>query len=86
MNMPFSLCGAYLAWKVVPETRTNEKLVVDVPGALLLLLTFFFFLLALESKIQNPKSCLAGVAGLEPAPKVLETSMLTIDTIPLNPK
>ena len=26
---------------------------------------------------------LAGVAGLEPAPKVLETSMLTIDTIPL---
>ena len=29
------------------------------------------------------KICLAGVAGLEPAPKVLETSMLTIDTIPL---
>ena len=27
---------------------------------------------------------MAGVAGLEPAPKVLETSMLTIDTIPLN--
>ncbi len=26
---------------------------------------------------------MAGVAGLEPAPKVLETSMLTIDTIPL---
>ena len=28
---------------------------------------------------------MAGVAGLEPAPKVLETSMLTIDTIPLCP-
>ena len=27
---------------------------------------------------------MAGVAGLEPAPKVLETSMLTIDTIPLS--
>ena len=27
---------------------------------------------------------MAGVAGLEPAPKVLETSMLTIDTIPLD--
>lgn len=26
---------------------------------------------------------MAGVAGFEPAPKVLETSMLTIDTIPL---
>ena len=26
---------------------------------------------------------LAGVPGLEPGPKVLETSMLTIDTIPL---
>jgi hypothetical protein len=26
---------------------------------------------------------LAGVSGLEPEPKVLETSMLTIDTIPL---
>ncbi len=27
---------------------------------------------------------MAGVPGLEPGPKVLETSMLTIDTIPLN--
>ncbi len=26
---------------------------------------------------------MAGVPGLEPGPKVLETSMLTIDTIPL---
>ena len=26
---------------------------------------------------------LAGVPGLEPGPKVLETSMLTVDTIPL---
>src|SRR5262245_37287873 len=29
------------------------------------------------------KNYLAGVPGLEPGPKVLETSMLTIDTIPL---
>ena len=26
---------------------------------------------------------MAGVPGLEPGPKVLETSMLTVDTIPL---
>src|SRR5690606_4600848 len=31
----------------------------------------------------SPKFYLAGVPGLEPGPKVLETSMLTIDTIPL---
>ena len=37
INMPFSLCGAYLAWKVVPETRMSEKAAVDIPGALLLL-------------------------------------------------
>ncbi len=29
---------------------------------------------------------MAGVSGLEPEPKVLETSMLTIDTIPLRLK
>ena len=33
INMPFSLFGAYLAWKVVPETRTKEKFSIDVPGA-----------------------------------------------------
>ena len=48
MNMPFSLCGAYLAWKVVPETRTNEKIAVDVPGALLLFLTNGLFIYAID--------------------------------------
>jgi hypothetical protein len=38
-----------------------------------LLLTLFYLL----------KFVMAGVPGLEPGPKVLETSMLTIDTIPL---
>lgn len=27
--------------------------------------------------------CMAGVAGFEPAPTVLETGMLAVDTIPL---
>ena len=48
MNMPFSICGAYLAWKVIPETRTNEKIAVDVPGALLLLLTNSLFIYAID--------------------------------------
>src|SRR5258708_20735700 len=39
INMPFSLWGAYLAWKVIPETRLPGKSAVDIPGALLLLVT-----------------------------------------------
>src|SRR5262245_47520716 len=39
INLPFSLYGAYLAWKVIPETRTKETTAIDIPGALLLLLT-----------------------------------------------
>ncbi|MET0502364.1 MAG: MFS transporter, partial [Candidatus Binatia bacterium] len=48
INMPFSLFGAYLAWKVIPETRTTEKIAVDVPGALLLLLTNALFIYAID--------------------------------------
>ena len=48
INMPFSLCGAYLAWKIIPETRTNEKIAVDVPGALLLFLTNGLFIYAID--------------------------------------
>ena len=48
MNMPFSLFGAYLAWKVVPETRTKEKTSVDIAGALLLLLTNGLFIYAVD--------------------------------------
>jgi EmrB/QacA subfamily drug resistance transporter len=48
MNMPFSLFGAYLAWKVVPETRTKEKTSIDIAGALLLLLTNSLFIYAVD--------------------------------------
>ena len=48
INMPFSIWGAYLAWKVVPESRTKEKFAVDIPGALLLLLTNGLFIYAID--------------------------------------
>lgn len=48
INMPFSICGALLAWRVVPETRMEEKTPVDIAGALLLLLTNGFFIYAID--------------------------------------
>ncbi len=48
INMPFSLYGAYLAWKVIPETRTKEQVAVDIPGAILLLLTNGLFIYAID--------------------------------------
>jgi MFS family permease len=46
--MPFSLCGAYLAWKIIPETRIDEKVAVDAAGALLLFLTNGLFIYAID--------------------------------------
>jgi EmrB/QacA subfamily drug resistance transporter len=48
INMPFSLWGAYLAWKVIPETRAREKFAVDLPGAFLLLMTNGLFIYAID--------------------------------------
>ena len=48
INMPFSLWGAYLAWRVVPETRLAGKASIDVPGAVLLLLTNGLFIYAID--------------------------------------
>lgn len=48
INMPFSLWGAYLAWKIVPETRSPGKFAIDLPGAFLLLLTNGFFIYAID--------------------------------------
>ena len=48
INLPFSLCGAYLAWKVVPETRSKEKTRIDIPGAILLLLSNALFIYAID--------------------------------------
>ncbi len=48
INLPFSLTGAYLAWKVVPETHTETNSPIDFTGALLLLLTNGFFIYAID--------------------------------------
>ena len=48
INMPFSLCGAYLAWKVVPETRSTERTGVDIRGAVLLLVSNALFIYAID--------------------------------------
>src|SRR6478735_716132 len=48
INMPFSLWGAYLAWKVIPKTRLPGKFAVDIPGALLLLVTNGLFIYAID--------------------------------------
>src|SRR2546423_1276527 len=48
INMPFSLWGAYLAWKVIPETRVGGKTAIDIPGALLLLVTNSLFIYAID--------------------------------------
>lgn len=48
LNMPFSLAGAYLSYKVVPETRLVGKNSVDVAGAALLLLTNGLFIFAID--------------------------------------
>lgn len=48
VNVPFSLAGAYLAWRVVPETRLEGKTSVDVTGAFLLLLTTALFIYGID--------------------------------------
>ena len=48
INMPFSLAGAYLAWKVIPETRLEGKTAIDIPGAVLLLVTNSLFIYAID--------------------------------------
>jgi len=52
INLPFSLAGAYLAWKVVPETRlasrADQKHSIDIAGAALLLLTNGLFIYAID--------------------------------------
>src|SRR6266850_1452907 len=48
INLPFGLWGAYLAWKVIPETRLATKTAIDIPGALLLLVTNSLFIYAID--------------------------------------
>lgn len=48
INVPFSLWGAYLAWKVIPETRTSKPFTIDYLGAALLLATNGLFIYAID--------------------------------------
>ncbi len=49
INVPIGLWGAYLAWKIMAETRADEKKVsIDFFGAFFLLLTNCFFIYAID--------------------------------------
>ena len=48
INLPFGLWGAYLAWKVIPETRLETKVAIDIPGAFLLLVANSLFIYAID--------------------------------------
>jgi EmrB/QacA subfamily drug resistance transporter len=49
LNLPIGIWGAYLAWKLLEETREEAKdISVDLPGALLLMATYSLFLYAMN--------------------------------------
>jgi EmrB/QacA subfamily drug resistance transporter len=48
INLPIALWGAYLAWKIIPETKAAGKVSVDIPGAILLLVTNGLFIYAID--------------------------------------
>jgi EmrB/QacA subfamily drug resistance transporter len=49
INLPIGIWGAYLAWKIMEETRESEgRATIDVLGAVLLLLTTSSFIYAID--------------------------------------
>lgn len=49
LNLPVGIWGAYLAWKLLEESREEtEKISVDFPGAILLMATFSLFIYAMN--------------------------------------
>src|SRR5215467_15905989 len=49
LNLPVGLWGAYLAWKLLEESRAEAKgISVDFPGAILLMLTCSLFIYAMN--------------------------------------
>src|SRR2546426_3292281 len=49
LNMPIGIWGAYLAWKLLEESKENANEVsVDFPGAILLILTNSLFIYAMN--------------------------------------
>jgi EmrB/QacA subfamily drug resistance transporter len=58
INLPFSIAGALLAWRIVPETRLqrttdSSRNPIDIAGAVLLLVTNGLFIYAID---QLPRS------------------------------
>jgi EmrB/QacA subfamily drug resistance transporter len=49
LNLPIGIWGAYLAWKLLEESREDVKEIsVDFPGAILLMATYSLFLYAMN--------------------------------------
>jgi EmrB/QacA subfamily drug resistance transporter len=49
LNLPVGIWGAYLAWKLLEESREDVKVTsVDFPGAILLMATYSLFLYAMN--------------------------------------
>jgi len=49
LNLPVGIWGAYLAWKLLEDTREDVKEIsVDLPGAMLLMATYSLFLYAMN--------------------------------------
>lgn len=48
LNLPLGLWGAYLAWKLLEESREAKPISVDFPGAILLMVTYTLFIYAMN--------------------------------------
>jgi len=49
LNLPVGVWGAYLAWRLLQESREEtEKISVDLPGATLLMVTYSLFIYAMN--------------------------------------
>jgi EmrB/QacA subfamily drug resistance transporter len=49
LNLPVGIWGAYLAWRLLKESREEtEKISVDFPGAILLMITYSLFIYAMS--------------------------------------
>jgi EmrB/QacA subfamily drug resistance transporter len=74
LNLPVGIWGAYLAWKLLEESREEtEKISVDFPGAMLLMITYSLFIYAMnqlphvgwrDPRVAGMLACSAAAAAL----------------------
>ncbi len=74
LNLPVGIWGAYLAWKLLEESREEtEKISVDFPGAMLLMITYSLFIYAMnqlphvgwrDPRVAGMLACSAATAAL----------------------